>query len=350
MNRGSSEKRLLVVFLTNDNHLSNVKTLQSIYKQDYPNIYLAVCNDCTDQFQSERLLNNFEAGKPENIKRICYRENEHPMGEYLSQKQFWDCMAADYVVTLHSGEYFASPQALTNCIRYLSYNSSVSAVITKAELWSDDMKKRLSLYSSTKDDQVTPGETPQLNIENLRDCMMMCRIEALNNLDVQTVQSEKPVSQIVCSALLEQGQTVTTQPMSLCKFSQASIQNIAVSVPDTYGNSTLQSISELIQSSPARTLEMVAAADASEPISVSDKYRKIILKLYKYSSFSKLKFYAVIDLLIAIFATLLFLTEATVLIIAVKIMAVIAVMMFVWMLGMLACNLYFKKNPQRLVF
>ncbi len=350
MNRGIREERLLVIFLTNDNHLSNVRTLQSIYKQDYPNIYLAVCNDCTDQFQSERLLYNFEAGRPENIKRICYRENKHPMGEYLSQKQFWDSMVVDYVVTLHSGEYFASPQALTNCIRYLSCNSSVSAVITTAELWSNDMKKRLSLCSITKDDQVTLGETSQLNIENLRDCMLMCRIDALKNLDVQTEQGEKPVSQIVCSALLEHGQTVTTQPMSLCKFSQDSIQNTAVSVPDTYGNIILQSISELIQSSPAKTLEMTAAAGTSEPIRVSEKYRNLILKLHKYSSFSKLKFYAIIDLLIAIFATLLFLTKATVLVVAVKIMAVIAVLLFVWMVGMLACNLYFKKNPQRLVF
>lgn len=349
MSGRTNEKRLLVVFLANDNHLSNVKTLQSIYKQDYPNIHLAVCNDCTDQFQSERLLNNFQAYKPANIRQIWFHENTHPMGEYRSQKQFWDRVDADYTITLHSGEYFTSPQALTNCARYLQCDSSVSAVAVAAELWSDDMKQCISVYSAMNRTVDVEEEQLRPQIENLRDCMLMCRIDALQNLNVCIGQDETPVSQVVCSALLERGETVTALPMPLCKFSEASIRNTAVSVPNTYGNILLQSVSSLLRSSPARDLGTTVAAAPSETTCISDKNRSRNLKLYQYSRFSRLKYYAVIDLLLIICAMILTLSQTAIRDIAAIILTVAAVILFVWTVSMLICNLYFKKNPQRLV-
>ena len=62
----------VVILLAGSDHLKNVKTLQSIFKQDYENIRLVVCNDHTYGFENQRLLNNFRHERPENIRQIYF--------------------------------------------------------------------------------------------------------------------------------------------------------------------------------------------------------------------------------------------------------------------------------------
>jgi hypothetical protein len=219
-----------------------------------------------------------------------------------------------------------------------------------AELWSDDMKKHLSTLSVLKEHQDILSEEPHLDLRNLKDCMFLCRLRVLRNLVIYADQGKKPVSQVVCSIMLEQGMNVMALPVPLCKFSQSSIRDVDVSVPDTYGNTLLQSISELVHSYHEKALEMATTTNLSEAHSTKKRYRHIILKLIKYSRISKLKYYALIDSIVIICTLLLILSESAYRVIATKIMIALAVILLVWSVGMLLCNLYFKKNPQRMVF
>ena len=343
--------RLLVILMTNDNHLSNVKTLQSIYTQDYPDIYLVICNDCTDQFQNERLLYNFSNGKPENIKQIVFHENPIPMGEYVSQRQFWNYFHADYIVTIHSGEYFVSPQALTRCIKYLQYDSSVAAVVASAELWSDDMKKCLSLYTAVeeKTDIERDVKKTQIEIGKLRDCMLIWRTESINISNDECVHENSCVGQDICVALLRKQKEVMVLPISLCKFSKQSIRSTVASIPNTYGSVVLQSIAALLHFPKAKRGGDIGRRTPAVENHTSEKQRNRNLKLYQYSRLTKLKIYAVIEFILILSTVALLFTNNTVRIVLGVLLIIAVVALFIWMIAMLLCNLYFKKNPQRLV-
>jgi len=344
----------MVLLLTNDNHLSNVKSLQSIYKQDYPNIYLVVCNDCTDHFQSERLFYNYEAGRPENVQGVYVHENVHPLGEYCTQKQFWDHAKADYVVALHSGEYFVSPQALSQCVKQLEYDHSVAALLVGAELWSNDMKKCETVYAAVNQRQpqfLTSLEQAAVKLTEIRDCMLICRLKDVRALEFSEEQSGVAVGANVLTALLSDKRRVMMIPQTLCKFSELSIEDEKKAVPDTYGNKRIQNISELLK-------EESAQRDSGEkdrlfggnPMGVAPSQETSRwLKLYKYSRFSKLKSYAVLDLLTIICAVLMLMTNHPLLSVAGAVVLAGSVLLLCWTMAMLVVNLYLKKNPQRLV-
>lgn len=346
------ESSLLVIFLVNDNHISNVKTLQSIYKQDYPNIYLAVCNDCTNHFQSERLLYNFMENRPDNIKQIYYHENIYPLGEYQTQKQFWDRYHVTYVITLHSGEYFVSPEALTNCVKYLEYDRSVPAIVTSAELWSDDMRKKITQYTAKGDNINEINTLQQSQIVELRDCMLVWRLDVLKNLNIE-FDPNRPVSQSICAELLDKGKAPTILSLALCKFSESSICNVTAPPPAaTYGNILLQSISLLLKSSNHKELQMKLTNFSVKGNLNIDSLpnKKLELKLYECSRFSNIKHYAAVDMLLIVIALVLIMTPITYRKVSALCLLIAAIAVSIWTALMVIINLYFKKNPQRLVF
>jgi len=73
------QKSILLIAMLNNNHLSNVRTLQSIYSQTHPEIYLVICNDAIPKFDCERIIYNL-FDKPDNIKGIYLKENRYPLG------------------------------------------------------------------------------------------------------------------------------------------------------------------------------------------------------------------------------------------------------------------------------
>lgn len=349
-----NEQHVLVILLANDNHLSNVKTLQSIYNQDYPNIYLVACNDCTDHFQSERLFYNFEAGRPENIRGIYIHENKHPLGEYLMQKQFWDRASAQYVVTLHSGEYFAAPDALRKCVEQLEEKTASSALLVAAEKWSDDMKTRIKVFSPAaqgKTQQVSFREQVAIADSDFRDCMVLYRLDALQSQNFRIPTGCNMITPNILTALLGQKKQVTAVSQVLCKYSDESITDIKTPLTETYGNQRLQNLAELVRdrSSAPHAEKNKALFGAAPVIPAQTAQKNRWLTLYKYSRFSKLKSYAAIDLLMFICAAVLMITRQSVLMVAGGALMALAVLLLCWTATMLGYNLYFKKNPQRLV-
>jgi len=229
------EQFLIFAFL-NDNHLSNVKTLQSIYKQDYENIFLILCNDCTDAFQCERFLYNLEAGKGKNIKGVYLHENHYPIGEYKTQKKLWRLTDAEYVITLHSGEYFSAENILRRCAEIMEEDITVAAVCMEVELWSDDMKRCIQKYDSfTKPSRIC--KTEQIAF---RDSMFVYRKSIMEKILFQYCTEHLEQKRIL--ELLREGYNISVQKFSCCKYSLASIRNTETLIPKILGNERIQNI------------------------------------------------------------------------------------------------------------
>ena len=338
------KEKLLLFAFANGNHVSNVRMLQSIFKQDYESIILIICNDCTDNFQSEKLVNNLNVGRPKNIKQVYFQENQYPKGEFLSQKSFWDKTEADYIMTIHSGEYFNSPQILKKSVKYLEDDHSIAAVITSMEQWTDDFRYRVSVYNPAGQSILTATDQLSLAENDIRDCMVIYRISALRKLDIKIDEKQTHVSRKLLPSLLEKGETIIALPMSLCRFSDSSASDVISCIPDTYGNIKWQEIDNLLKN-PS---ELMGPGPAEIPSSFG-KRRSYFLLLYRLSRFQKLKSYAVLDLLLMICAACMITTGMKILTMVAFVLFAVAFFLSTWVAIMLICNLYFKRNPQRLV-
>lgn len=234
------EKQQFLVFLfLNDNHLSNVKTLHSIYEQDYPDIFLVVCNDCTDAFQCERFLYNLEEKKRENIKGIYLHENPYPLGECRTQKELWKIADAEYMITVHSGEYFASTDVLRKCAKIMKKNDSVEAVAMNAELWSDDMKSCILKYGAFSKMDTETGSSDKGKMQ-YRDCMFAYRKKTIEKIIFS--QGSEIVNQKWWLELLGGKYNLSRRNFTCCKYSAASIKNTESLVPKIFGNERIQKI------------------------------------------------------------------------------------------------------------
>lgn len=343
------KESITVFFFVNNNHLSNVRTLQSIYKQDYPRINLVVCNDCTYGFQSERLLNNFEAGRGSNIQYIYFLENPWTMGECASQFQLWDRIHSEYYFVIHSGDQFVDPNALQRSINTLRLDQSLAAAVAPLELWSDEHKKLISTTTITKDpeSQGVFGKTDVslLRLHRVRDCMTVYRLEALKKLDLPEQDPSRFLGRLALPALLEKGHRITVQTLALCSYCEADIQDQPVAEPTGLGRDTLRNIEQLLQkqSSAQDRLFDSKAPKAKVP------GKNIHTMLYKLSTLKKIGVFAGGTVLLAIAAALFLGLEKMIFSIIGLAFLALSVCTGLGTLALLFCNLYYKKNPQRLV-
>lgn len=343
-----------IFFFANSNHLSNVKTLQSIYKQDYERINLLICNDCTYGFESERLLNNFEAQKPDNIQQIIFHENKYPMGEYRSQAQFWDRLDSEYYLTIHSGEYFTSPSALRECIEALEEDASLAAVATGSELWSNDFKVKLSDHVVLQIDSsfavLSSTDYHENETEALRDCMVVYRLADLRGKKFQFDSQCTQISQYIVPQLIQEEKPVAILMTKLCRYSESSIEDQAAEIPAEFGFNKFQNIERLLQDAAQKQeVQESMLFQSSVPTPKKKQGRNIALFLYKQSTFARMRSCAVLMLLFIIAAVLTMQLDAVYMSVLSFALMACAIVSAALIIGMLCCNLYFKRNPQRLV-
>jgi len=347
------EDAVVVFFFANSNHLSNVKTLQSIYAQDYPKINLCICNDCTYGFQSERLLNNFLEKKEKNIQQVYYHENPYPLGEYRSQAQLWDHMDASYMVTLHSGEVFTSASSLREGIAGLLFDRSLSALVLDCELWSEGFAQKQAVNTiagnTGRRTELSRKSIPALQKASLRDCMVIYRLSALRGRSFPVEENAVHASNQILPALLEAELKVAASPVSMCRYTISAVTDVSQSIPATFGDAALQNVAQLLQTrGKTDPQEPVLFGETATDASAVPK-KNLHVTLYKLSTFVKIKGYALVCLLLFIAAALFLAVEKPLLTVLGIGLLVIAIAVSAWTGFVIFCNLYYKKNPQRLV-
>lgn len=218
----TEKKCVLIIAFTNDNHISNIKMIQSIFKQNYENIILIVCNDNTDNFQEERFFYNLVPNRPDNIKKIYFHRNKYSIGEINTFNNLVKKFDSDYVFVIHSGEYFTEDDSIKKFVKTFDENESSVAISAQAELWTDDMKKLSETITySVGDflfDKLIGGST-----KNASDCMFMYRTSLFD--DIQITNDYKKIYLNIISEIEKNKSDITTIEYSICKFSPQSISN-----------------------------------------------------------------------------------------------------------------------------
>ena len=179
----AEKKCVLIIAFTNDNHLSNVKMIQSIFKQDYENITLAICNDNTGNFQEERFFYNLAPNRPDGVRKIYFNCNKYTIGEINSFKNLVNKFESEYVFVIHSGEYFTENSSIKKCVEIFEENENSVAISARAEIWTDDMKKCSETITYSVDnflfDKLIGGNTKKMS-----DCMFMYRTSLFDDIQI----------------------------------------------------------------------------------------------------------------------------------------------------------------------
>lgn len=218
----TEKKRVLIIAFANDNHISNVKMIQSIFKQNYENIILIACNDNTDNFQEERFFYNLVPNRPDNIKKIYFHRNKYSIGEINTFNNLVKKFDSDYVFVIHSGEYFTKNDSIKKCVEIFDENESSVAISARAEVWTDDMKKCSETITYSVDnflfDKLIGGNTKKTS-----DCMFMYRTSLFD--DIQITNDYKKIYLNIISEIEKNKSDITVSEYSICKFSPQSISN-----------------------------------------------------------------------------------------------------------------------------
>ncbi len=218
----AEKKCVLIIAFTNDNHLSNVKMIQSIFKQDYENIILAICNDSTGNFQEERFFYNLAPNRPDGVRKIYFNCNKYTIGEINSFKNLVNKFKSEYVFVIHSGEYFTENSSIKKCVEIFEENENSVAISARTEVWSDDMKKCNETLSYSVDnflfDKIIGSSTKKTS-----DCMFMYRTSLLDNIEISN--KYKNIYLNIISEIEKNKYDITASEYSICKFSPQSISN-----------------------------------------------------------------------------------------------------------------------------
>lgn len=332
-------KSVLVVLFANNNHLSNVKTLQSIYRQNYGNFYLLVCNDAGSNFQAERLLYNFLDKQPEGIQQIYMVENRFPKGEICTLRDKLGFAQTDYVLILHAGEYLAEKDTLSQCVEMFEAHENASALALAADLYYSDMKELDETYTVPQDGQIDP--------DHMRDCMLFYRYDTL----AAALQRDAAEG---CTTLWEHAlpdlSGLYAVNQSVCHFSKTSIEDTPCEIPQELGNPRMLKIARMLAEGTGAASESAPASQVklAAPRKVSKK-QKLVGWLYKQSRFHSLLIYAILALLLVACAVLFLWVVPGIGKVLGVLLAVAAVLAVLWCFGLVAFNLYFRKHPERLM-
>lgn len=348
------KESVVIFFFAGNNHISNVETLQSIYTQDYDSINLIICNDSVYGFESERLLANFEERKSEHIQQVYFLENLYPMGELDCQRQFWDRMDDAYYYVIHAGEKFTSPTVLRTCVEELKKEPSADAILAGAELWSDDFDKLLQVKQAVKPELqgaiLSGTDAKWVCRSEIRDCMVLYRVPALRIIRLQLDQHQTHVGQHLIMRLLRSGGSVMAKSMIMCKYSEKSTSSTEIPVPTEYGSEILRNIENLLQESEQTPIPNEKPLFSSgTQVKKPARKRNLHHILHKLSTFAKIRSYAVFALLMFIAAALFLHLDTELCGFLGVVFMIGAILASLLTVGMLACNLFYKRYPQRLV-
>lgn len=337
----------VVILLAGSDHLKNVKTLQSIFKQDYENIRLVVCNDHTYGFENQRLLNNFHHQRPENIRQIYFRENPRPLGAYGAQAQFWPVLNAEFVITLEAGTVFSAPDALSQAVDQLSAYPTAAALATRSEQveeGSGAVRQVLCLVPTAQ--PVLTAADDGFQWDRLADHMVLFRLAALRD-PLPAPETATAVAAHVLQHLMAHGHALALSPLCLTRCTPRHAGDTAPPVPTEFGGGPLERVTRMLEEGTAPQPKPLFGAPT--PTAPAPKIPRRHLLLYKLSTLKIIGACAVLSLLLFIAAGLfLHLQPLWAGMLGMAFLAC-ALVGSAGTAGLVLCNIYYKKNPQRLV-
>lgn len=128
-----NDNKLFSFFIMTYRHFEGViETIESVFRQDYPNIELVLSDDGSQNYEEEieKIKHYIDDNKPENVVRVLYHHFEQNQGIVKNINNAIRMSSGDYIKGLGGGDILACPDALARYASFLEENQ-VNIVFAK---------------------------------------------------------------------------------------------------------------------------------------------------------------------------------------------------------------------------
>lgn len=328
-------KMVFIILMLTNNHISNVKSFQSIYCQDYENIFVIAYNDCTSHFESERFGWNLENKRGSNIRQVVFEESKYQFGEYAALKKYWNQMDDGVTITLHAGEYFKNATSVSECVKRFASDDKLDVMVSPCVCYTADMKKAVRVL-----------ETKQAGSDanSFRDCMVMAKTKVLQAIDMEVDVREKHVMRHILNQMREENYVIYNSEQTLCIYSNESVDPQDTPVSDVLVDKRLNEIAKQYHTSLYNEEGEVLSTRNIQPF-IPSIYEAPLLE--RLVTLKRLMMYLFITLAMLLVGGLLSMIKQPPLQIIAWLILGLGVICALWTFVALAINLFYKHKKRK---
>ena len=255
--------------------------------------------------------------------------------------------SAGYVITLEAGAVFSAPDALSQAVDQLSAYPTAAALAARSEQAEEGSGAvRQVLCLATAAEPVLTGAADGFQWDRLGDHMVLFRLAALRD-PLPAPETAAVVAAHVLRHLLANGHTLVLSPLCLTCCTLHSAPDAAPPVPTEFGGGPLERVTRMLEEGTAPQPKQLFGGPT--PAAPAPKIPRRHLLLYKLSTLKIIGACAVLSLLLFIAAGLFLHLQALWAGVLGMAFLVCALLGCAGTAGLVLCNIYYKKNPQRLV-
>ncbi len=140
---------VLVVCYKNTNLLYGM--LDTVFLQDYPRIELIISDDCSDDFEIDRVTSYVNHHRRHNIENVIVRKNEINMRTVRHIHDALELTTGEYVVFTAADDRFVGTDVLSRYVESFLSNPSAVWLVAQCEFTSADYKKKKYVSPTIKD-------------------------------------------------------------------------------------------------------------------------------------------------------------------------------------------------------
>lgn len=131
MNEFSEQIKKISVVVAVYNNISYLQeTLESIISQDYPNVEIVICDDCSTKFSKTDLLDEINKCKLSKRKIIVVRNDEN-IGTVKNLDNAYKLSTGDLIVNLSCGDVFTNHSILNQIVACMEKNNYSNLICSR---------------------------------------------------------------------------------------------------------------------------------------------------------------------------------------------------------------------------
>lgn len=126
--------------------------LDSIFRQDYPRIQLVVSDDCSEDFDVEKVQHYIDTHKRANIEQVIVRTNEQNMRTVKHIHMAMQYVTGDYFVFTAADDRFCGTDVISSYVEQFLSNPEKVWLVARCSVTSADYKKHIHYLPAATDE------------------------------------------------------------------------------------------------------------------------------------------------------------------------------------------------------
>lgn len=136
------EKPLISVLVVCYNNQQFIyECLRSIFSQTYPRIEILIGDDCSSDFNGEKLISWINGNVTPNIEKIAVFQNEENLGTVANLEKLQEKSSGEYLFNIAADDVLYDENVLENLYaRAMEIGEAAEVIVAETEMWDHELK------------------------------------------------------------------------------------------------------------------------------------------------------------------------------------------------------------------